>query len=54
MSEYLKTDLQRLLNQIDLLIAKDQTEEVEANLYSARMHLQRALNEVKHVSGRAA
>ncbi len=54
MSEYLKTDLQAILGMIDLLIAKDQAEEVEANLYSARMHLQRALNEAKHVSGRAA
>lgn len=45
MSEYLKTDLESILNHIDLLISKKQPEEIEANLYSARMHVRRAITE---------
>lgn len=49
MNNYLVTDLEAILGQIDLLISKHQSEEVEANLYSARMHINRAIREEKQV-----
>lgn len=41
--DHLMTDLNGILGQIDLLISKKQDEETEANLYSARLHIARAI-----------
>ena len=41
-----RLEMEVIVRLIDSLIADDQPEELEANLYSARLHMVRALKEV--------
>lgn len=43
----LEPDLEVIRHLVDQLISEGQDEEIEANLYSARIHLTRALNELR-------